>query len=158
MGGSYEQISKDYSKTTYSSARTAMIEATKRFMSMRTACPQKLANEIYSLWLEEDLDIVSGYPDNTVARFSEYPAAWVMASWLAPGKGEIDPLKQSQASANNLRIARTTHSDEAAELGKDWDDVVQTLAYENGELERLGISPVLDSNVATTEESTNDDQ
>jgi len=149
MGGSYEQISKDYSKTTYSSARTAMIEANKRFMSMRTQCPQKLANEIYALWLEEDLIAVSGYPDNTVARFSDYPAAWVSASWLAPGRGEIDPLKASQASANNLNIARTTHADEAAELGKDFDEVSQQLAYEKAELKELGI--------ATSDETTNNE-
>lgn len=139
-GPSYEQVSKDYSKTTYSSARTAMIEAWKRFLCVRQSCTAKLASEMYALWLEEDLELVSGYPDTTVARFSEMPEAWVGAAWIAPGKGEIDPLKQSQASGNNLEIFRTTHEEEAAEIGKDFDEIVQRRAYEDKQLEEHGLT------------------
>jgi lambda family phage portal protein len=141
-GLSYEQTSKDYSKTTYSSARTAMIETSKRFATMRGDCPQKLANELYSLWLEEDLELVSGYPDATVVRFAQFPAAWVSAQWLAPGKGEIDPLKQSQASKNNLELGRTTLADEAADLGKDFDEITEQRAYEQKQLKELNLTTV----------------
>lgn len=148
-GLSYEQTSKDYSKTTYSSARTAMIETSKRFNTMRSDCPQKLANEIYALWLEEDLELVSGYPDATVERFATFPAAWVGAAWLSPGKGEIDPLKQSQASANNLKIGRTTHADEAADIGKDYDEVLEQRAYENEQMRALNLTdePIEENNI-----------
>lgn len=139
-GASYEQVSKDFSKTTYASARTAMIEAWKRFLCVRQSCPSKLAAEIYALWLEEDLQLVSGYPDATVPRFSEMPEAWTGAAWIAPGKGEIDPLKQSNASRNNLEILRTTHEEEAAEIGKDFDEILQRQAYEQTQIKEMGLS------------------
>jgi len=139
-GTSYEQVSKDYSRTTYSSARTAMIEAFKRFQVMREQFPAKLASEIYALFLEEDLELVSGYPDNQVPRFSEMPAAWTGCSWIAPGKGEIDPLKQAQASEKNLGILRTTHEDEAAENGKDFDELLEEAAYEKDKIQELGLT------------------
>lgn len=140
-GASFEQVSKDFSKTTFASARTAMIEAFKRFLSIREDCPIKIANEVYALWLEEDLDFVSGYPDNTVIRFREYPEAWARASWIAGGKGEIDPLKQAQASEKNLANNRTTLEIECAELGLDVDEVLEQRQHEKEELRRRGLLP-----------------
>ena len=151
-GTSYEQVSKDYSRTTYSSARTAMIEAFKRFMSMREDFPIKLANEIYALWLEEDLELVSGYPDNTVPRFAEEPEAWTACKWITQGKGEIDPLKQAQASKQNLEILRTTHEHEAAEVGQDFDEILEQTAYEQERIKELNITAVDDTAPAPTEE------
>jgi len=139
-GASYEQVSKDYSRTSYASARTAMIEAWKRFSSVREQFPSKLATEIYALWLEEDLDLVSGYPMGNVPRFNEMPHAWTACNWIAPGKGEIDPLKQAQAAEKNLAILRTTHEDEAADLGKDFDEMLEEQAYEKARIAELGLT------------------
>ena len=156
-GPSYEQVSKDYSKTSYASARTAMIEAQKRFLSMRAACPAKLAGEIYALWLEEDLEMVSGYPDGTVAKFADMPEAWTGASWIAPGKGEIDPLKQANAADVNLRIMRTTREMEAAELGQDFDEIVQQRAYEEKLMSDVGLNAT-DENETTQEIDDNGEE
>ncbi len=143
-GPSYEQISRDFSKTSYASARTAMIESWKRFENFKSSCPAKLASEIYFLWLEEDLDFVSGYPDASVARFADFPEAWSKASWMSPGKGEIDPLKSSQAAENNLRTFRTTHTQEAADLGRDFDELLDQRAFEKNRMQDLGLSTIED--------------
>lgn len=156
-GASYEQVSKDFSKTTYASARTAMIEAHKRFMSIRASCPAKIASELYGLWLYEDLEFVSGYPDNKVPRFEDFPAAWIAAKWIAPGKGEIDPLKQANADEKNLSLNVTTLEEIAAGKGNDIDECIDQKAFENKRLKELGLLNVDQVNGNTTAEAEDDE-
>ncbi|MBU2714443.1 phage portal protein, partial [Zooshikella harenae] len=50
---SFEQLSRDFSKTNYSSARASMLESWKFFLSVRHIIPARFCQQIYALWLEE---------------------------------------------------------------------------------------------------------
>lgn len=56
LGVSYEQLSKDFSKTNYSSARAGMGETHKYMRASKKAVADRVANFVFLLWLEEALN------------------------------------------------------------------------------------------------------
>ncbi|MFW5926836.1 MAG: phage portal protein [Wenzhouxiangella sp.] len=127
---SYEQLSKDYTNTTYSSARASMLEAYKFIVSERQNTVIRLANIIYALMLEDA--IYSGrieLPRNAPA-FNEPGAkrAYCAARWIGPGRDQIDPVKDAQATKMELAMGLTSHEEEAARRGRDPDELIQAQA------------------------------
>ena len=138
-GLSYEQVSRDYSKTNYSSARASLLEAW-RFMQGRSEfMATSFADPAYVLWLEEaiargEVELPKGVPDFYQAR-----SDWTMCRWIGPGRGWIDPVKEVQASVMKIDAGLATLESEAAEQGRDWLEVSEQRAYEAEELKRLGL-------------------
>lgn len=127
---SYEQLSRDYSKSNYSSARAAMLEAWRFFSGRRHFIGARFATLIYSLWLEEaiikeEVEIPPGAPS-----FHEAKSAWTRCMWIGPGRGHIDPAKESSAMEVDLRSFTTTLEKECAERGLDWEEVLEQRAAE----------------------------
>lgn len=138
-GLSYEQVSRDYSKTNYSSARAALIEAWKFMQGRSEFLASSFADHCYALWLEEavnvgEVTLPKGAPD-----FYEAREDWVMCRWIGPGRGWIDPVKEVQASQMKIDAGISTLEDEAAEQGKDWQENLEQAAYEQAERKRLGL-------------------
>jgi lambda family phage portal protein len=126
----YEQFSRDYSKTNYSSARAAMIEAWRFFSGRRHFIAAKVATQYMAVWLEEAMDrgdvpTPAGAPD-----FLEAKAAYIRAQWIGPGRGHIDPLKEENAITISLSNYTTTLEKECAEKGLDWEEVLEQRARE----------------------------
>ena len=97
------------------------------------------ADHAYALWLEEainngDVELPAGAPD-----FYEARADWVTCRWIGPGRGWIDPNKEAQASQMKIDAGLSTLEDEAAEQGKDWQEVLEQRAYEEAEKTRVGL-------------------
>lgn len=140
-GTTYEQISRDYSKTNYSSARAAMVESWKFFRRVRQQFSADFCTPAYALWLEEAIDkgivkLPPGAPD-----FWEAYAAYVDCKWIGPSMGWIDPLKEADAVARRLELNVTTLEDECAAQGLDYDEVLVQRARELKRMKDLGLSP-----------------
>lgn len=138
-GLTYEQLSRDYSKTNYSSARAAMLESWKYFRGRRQRFGTDFCTPVYALWLEEAIDkgevkLPPGAPD-----FWEAYAAWVNCKWIGPSMGWIDPLKEADAVARRLELNLTTLEDECAAQGADYDEVLQQRAREARRMKELGL-------------------
>ncbi|MGH8744275.1 MAG: phage portal protein, partial [Burkholderiales bacterium] len=56
LGVSYEQLSKDYSNTNYSSARAAMLETWRYMQGKKRMVADRFAGIVYRLWLEEAMN------------------------------------------------------------------------------------------------------
>ncbi len=56
LGLSYEQFSRDYTKTNYSSARASMAETWKFMESRKKLVADRFASMVYTLWLEEEIN------------------------------------------------------------------------------------------------------
>jgi lambda family phage portal protein len=98
----YEQFSRDYSKSNYSSMRAGLLEVWKFFNGRQQFIAAPFARHIYALWLEEaidrgDVELLAGTPD-----FYEAKAAWTGCKWIGPGRGHIDPEKE-QREENFIR-------------------------------------------------------
>lgn len=137
----YEQLSGDYSKTNYSSARAAMLEAWRFFNGKQYYVAGRFASMIYQLWFEEAVErgeivLPSGLPD-----FYDAKSAWTRCTWVGPGRGHIDPLKEANATKVEMSMGLTTLQIEAGVRGRRWQDLVDQRAQEDRYMRKRGIDP-----------------
>jgi lambda family phage portal protein len=141
FGLTYEQLSKDYSKTNYSSARAAMLESWQFFNGKQYHIAGRFSSMVYALWFEEaiergELVLPSGLPD-----FYEAKAAWTKCNWIGPGRGHIDPLKEANATKVEMSSGLTTLQIEAAKRGRRWQDLIDQRAQEDRYARSRGVDP-----------------
>lgn len=154
----YELLLKDFSKTNYSSARAALLEAWRYFRSMRSWLADYWAQVCYELWLEEAVSL--GEVD--APDFYANKAAWCEARWIGSGRGWVDPVKEAQAALIRIEGGLSTLEAECAEQGVDWEEVLYQQARENALRKQLGI-PIPGAGKATaalpdTEDDEPDDE
>lgn len=151
LGISYEQLSKDYSKTNYSSARAGIIEARKAMLVRKRRVADRFAGFVLRLWFEE---MVNAGGLETM-KFSKLPNmyeplmldAYTQADWIGAALGQIDELKETQAAALRLKYNLSTLEDEIARTGKDWRKVLIQREKEQKELEARGLLVETDDNM-----------
>jgi lambda family phage portal protein len=141
LGMSYEQFSKDYTKTNYSSARASMIETWKYMQSRKKMIADRLASIIYMLWLEEEfsrgkIPLPAGAPNFWEDINRE---AYSKCSWIGASRGQIDELKETQAAVLRIQNGLSTIELEAARLGLDWRVLFEQLAREKKLKEKYGL-------------------
>jgi lambda family phage portal protein len=146
LGVSYEQLSKDYSQTNYSSARASINEAWKSMMAVKKLIPDRLATSIYRLWLEEQLNkgAIQSMPramrsDLSWLYLGQSLDAIAACEWIGAARGQIDELKETQAAIQRVKNGLSTWEAELASSGKDWRKVFHQMAREKALAERLGL-------------------
>jgi len=123
----YELLLKDFSQTNYSSARAALLEAWRYFLSCRQLFADQWLQPVYFAWLEEAVDkgrIVA--PDLYLN-----PYAYSRAKWIFSGRGWVDPVKEISAAKTRMETGMSTLEDEAAEQGRDWEETLEQRAIES---------------------------
>ena len=116
----YELLSKDFSKTNYSSARAAILEGRRMFTTWRGWFARKFCQPIWDLVLEEAfLRDLFDAPD-----FYNFRTEYTKASWIGGGWGWVDPVKEVEASRKAIDYGLSTLADEVAGQGKDWEEVL----------------------------------
>lgn len=136
LGVSYEQLSRDYTQTNYSSARAAMTETWKFMQARKKVVADQFASIMFRLWFEEawNKGIIT-----TRTRAMADPAwlyqgqnfdAITKVDWIGASRGQIDELKETQAAVLRINNGLSTHEDELARLGKDWRKVYRQLKRE----------------------------
>lgn len=138
LGVSYEELSRDYTKTNYSSARAAMANTWKFMQSRKKIVADAMANAIFRLWLEEAINknMLRSFPANaagmlyTDGGLNLMFEALCQCDWIGAARGQIDELKETQAAVLRIKYGLSTHEDELARLGKDWRKVYAQLERE----------------------------
>ena len=131
----FELLMKDFSKTNYSSARAALLEAWRYFNARRQWMATYWAKPVYELWLEEAIN--RGYVE--APTFYEQRSAWTRCKWIGPGRGWIDPVKEAKAAQMRMQSGLSTLEDECASQGLDWEEVLEQLAREKAKILELGL-------------------
>jgi len=131
----YEVVAKDFSRTNYSSARAALLEARRFFRVWQDFIAKRMCQPVWEMLLEE------AYLNNELppVNFYENRLDWVRARWIAPGWGWVDPTKEVEASRSSIDGNLSTLADEAASLGRDWEEVLEQRAREDVKMKELGI-------------------
>lgn len=139
VGIPYEVLTKDYSKTTYSSARAALLEAWRVFDCYRRFFVAQYCQPVFAMVVEEAF--LGGLLDLPVSvdDFYRQKRLWTNAHWIGPSRGSIDPLKEVQADVAAINAGLKTRSEAIAERGGVFEDVTQRLADENALRETLGV-------------------
>jgi lambda family phage portal protein len=135
LGLSYEEFSRDYTKTNYSSARASMLNTWKSMQSKKKNVADRFANAIYDLWLEEFIN--SGEcpmpAGKTASHFYEglNKEAYTNCDWIGASRGQIDELKETQAAVLRIQNNLSTYEDEISRGGKDFRRVFAQRKREN---------------------------
>lgn len=143
LGLSYEEFSRDYSKTNYSSIKAA-INTTARYQRARKKLfADAYANAIFRLWFEEQMNA----GNIEAMKYSKLPnyydglnrEAFTKSEWIGADFGQIDELKETQASVLRLNNNLSTHELEFGRRGLDWRKMFRQKAKEKKLQEELGI-------------------
>lgn len=168
VGQPYVVTAKDFSGTTYSAARAALIEAMRTYQIRRKWLAHTFLNPVWDLFLQEAWGR-GLYPAGTAAEPFMVPDAlgrpmpnplWTQAEWIpSGGRGWIDPLKEAQAERVKLEMGVTTRDRIVAEFyGGTWDDdVVPQLEREAGRIPGLPSTDDPQQNAGVSEEATEDE-
>lgn len=130
LGLSAEQITQDWSRTNYSSARAALMESWKTLQRRKDEFCLNFASPFYACWLWEamdngDLPLPAGAPS-----FAEAGTAYARCNWLGVARGWIDPVKEPEGSQIKVQVGLSTLKDECAEQGADYEEVIDQRAIE----------------------------
>lgn len=131
----YELLLKDFSKTNYSSARAALLEARRWFQFLRGWFGQDWCQPIFELVLEEAYLNGQFHAKN----FYQFQAEYCRAQWIGGGWGWVDPVKEIGAAIAAIDAGLSTYADELAGQGKDWEDVFEQLVQEKEYAKALGL-------------------
>lgn len=142
MGISAEQITQDWSKTNYSSARAALLESWKTLTRRTTEFKVGTCTPFYASWLQEamergDLDEV--LPRGRRPEFIDAATAYSRCDWLGVARGWVDPVKEKQGAQIGMEIGLSTLKRECAEQGLDWEEVIDQRAIEIAKFEDKGL-------------------
>lgn len=149
LGVSYEQLSRDYTKTNYSSARASMNETWKFMQSRKKSVADRMANNIYALWLEEELANNNlPLPKGKGRDWFYEPLvkdALTQCSWIGASRGQIDEVKETQAAILRIKSGLSTYEKECSRLGDDFRDIFEQRAREDGLISKYGLSFSMDA-------------
>jgi lambda family phage portal protein len=137
VGQPYEMILRDFSKTNYSSARAAIVQANRTFRRKQKFIVDHFCYPLYYMLIEEA--VLLGELPITRKQFEADPEAWCEAVWLTAGSEWVDPAKEVQASALAVQNNLSTSAIELGRQGLDWEEVFQQRAREKELEKELGI-------------------
>lgn len=153
LGLPYELVAKDFSKTNYSSARAALLEARRYFKVRQEWLAQKLCQPVWDMLLEEaylkgEINAANFYQEGRPL------AAWLRARWIAPGWSWVDPLKEVKASREAIAGNISSLADEVAGQGKDWEEILEQRQREEQKRKELGLPELAGDSKTPKDEET----
>jgi lambda family phage portal protein len=135
LGLPYELVLKDFTRTNYSSARAALLEARRAFRRWQQTRIRYICQPTWELLVEEQA--IRG--ELPVRDWEKTKYAYTRALWIPPGWDWVDPLKEAKASAESIAQNLSTHADECSTKGKDWEEVARQRAREKNLYQELGL-------------------
>lgn len=143
-GQPYEMVSKDFSKTNYSSARAALLEVWKLHTLFQEWDVRGYLDPVWSMvmeeaWLRGMLAVPPGAPS-----LYDSPAitrAWLACVWTRPPRGQIEPVKERNAEQLALDSLTDTRTAICHARGLDFETVARTRQREERLLKKLGLEP-----------------
>lgn len=115
----------------YSASRAALLEAWKAFRMRREWLADDFCRPVFEIWLTEAVArgriSAPGFLTNPIVR-----QAYLRSEWVGPSQGQLDPVKEVQASTLAIAAGLSTGEAEATKLnGSDFRSNVDRLATEN---------------------------
>ncbi|MGC0122418.1 phage portal protein [Providencia rettgeri] len=139
-GLSTQQVTQDWSKVNYSSARAAIVEAWKTLTRRRDDFSVGFSQPIGTAFVEEIHDTEALPLPNNAPDFLEAKAAYSRARWMGPGRGWVDPVSEKKGAILGMNAGLSTLEMEAAEnAGEDWEEMLDQRAREIEAFKERGI-------------------
>lgn len=124
-GLSYEIVARDFGRMNLSSARALLRECRRGTDIMR----RRLVRMFCQPWWENVIRMaVAAGRLRPPARWLDDPKPFLAAGWVAPGYGMVDPLTDVEASVAAVAANLSTPYVEAAQQGKDAEQILRDRA------------------------------
>jgi lambda family phage portal protein len=133
-----ELLMRDFSRSNYSSARAALLEAWRYFMVQRAWLVEQWATPVFTLWLEEKMNGPLGR-ELDVPDFYQHKTALTRTRWIGPARGWIDPAREAKAAEIRVNNGLSTLEAEAAEQGQDFQELIDQQQRESEQLDARGL-------------------
>jgi len=159
LGISYELLARDFTKTNFSSSRSAHLEDRRQWEPEQ----EEFKNEILRIvwrWFVEDARMRGVFP---FAQRKVIPVTWTPQGWLW-----IDPVKEASATESAIGMGLDNPFDASRRLGRDFGDnlkkkaLAERMAEEAGTTintggNPTGVKPDVDDEDKTPEEEEGED-
>jgi len=135
VGLSYEEVSRDMSRSTYSSARMAHLADRRTFIPIQN---YMIIHFCRPIWKE----FVRACVLKGVVKIPDYwqnEEKYLKCEWVPPGWAWIDPLKDVKATREELDAGLTTVAAKCAERGDDWRSIYAQRKREQDYAKELGL-------------------
>lgn len=140
IGLPFELLMKNFSKTNYSSARAALLEARRKFKRIQLWLVRVWCQPVWELLVEEM--VLRNELEITLAEFKEKRDLICRCFWLTPRWGWVDPTKEVDAMLSAVAGNIDTMANVVGENGADWVEVLQQRAREEKMKKKLGLVSV----------------
>lgn len=124
-----EVVLKDFTRTNYSSARAALLQARTAFQRRREWFIACFLNRVWR-WK------VAGWVNAGLLPLHE---GMYRVRWTMPSMGQIDPLKEVEGAREAFANSFTTYSEIAESMGYDGDELMEQVAREKNKMRALGL-------------------
>lgn len=139
LGTTVEEITRDWTKSNYSSARAGFVSAWRTVSRRRARFDRGFAKGIYVAWHEEAYEIADLPMPANAPDFLEARGALTRCKWIGAPKGWVDPVKEAQGAVLRMDAGVSTLQQEAAEQGHDWEELLDQRARERARMTELGV-------------------
>jgi len=146
----YELVLKDFSKSNFSAARAAILEARRMFRQEQIWLGEKFCQPVWEMLMDEAF--LRGEFDAT--DYFEKRDDWTRARWIGSGWAYIEPEKEINASKAAIDNHLSSLADEVAARGKDYEEILKQQSKEQKKMKELELEvPKLDNKQPTDDGS-----
>lgn len=143
LGVSYESLSRDYSNTSYSSARTALLDERDNFRSIQSWLVENFHQRVFEEWLE--LAVLSGAV--TLPGYELKRKYYCCPKWICRGWQWVDPMKEVSANKEAIKAGLDSLTNVVSQSGRDLEDVLKERQRELALAKKMGVD--LDTTLTT---------
>lgn len=148
-GVSYESLSRDYSRSNYSSSRLALLEDRDTWRALQLWWMRVFRLPLHRLFMRQA--VLSGaLPAVDMERYIANPEQYEAVAFKARGWSWIDPTKEVDAAQTSVRAGFTTVSDVIAQTnnGMDLEDTLKLRRRELDLMDEMGLTFDTDPSVS----------
>jgi lambda family phage portal protein len=139
-GSSVEDMTGDFSQTSFSASRLAMELPWRINKRRRAAIVEPFYRAAFAAWLEEMCETGRIQLPPGAPAFWERPAAYCNSVWRGDPKPSADKLKDAQADVLELENGLSTMEAKLGERGLDFEETLAQQKAEKEQREKAGLS------------------
>ncbi len=135
LGVSYTSLANDLEGTSYSSIRQGALEERDFYKTLHKFMVEHFLDPLYRVWLDHVVQF--GYTSITgVGKYEKFSNEFI---FRARGFQWVDPLKEINAAVVGLQNGILSHSDIAANYGRDADDTFAAIEQDKKLAQQHGL-------------------
>jgi lambda family phage portal protein len=138
LGVSFNMLANNLERVNYSSIRAGLLDERELWKLLQQWFIESFMQRVFSSWLEMALLRGAIELPFELAQFNKPIFVGKRWPW-------VDPLKDSQATIQDIQACLTTRTRAIAETGEDREEVDQERAEEIAAAKELGLEPTVDA-------------